>query len=105
MAFVELKCSEDILLFLGEGCLYISPNNWYSTWNIIVHTFRVIFLFWKTETDSVNYANFGDIKTLAQFLKNLIMKFLPFFEIASATPKCVGVWLPKSLDVLILAQW
>jgi len=24
----NLFVSEDILLFLGEGCLYISPNNW-----------------------------------------------------------------------------
>ena len=36
---VKLKCFEDILLFLGEGCLYISPNNWYSTLNTRVHTY------------------------------------------------------------------
>ena len=39
----NLFVSEDILLFLGEGCLYISPNNWYSTLNTIVHTYSHMF--------------------------------------------------------------
>ena len=39
---MKLICFEDILLFLGEGCLYISPYNWYSTLNTRVHTYSHI---------------------------------------------------------------
>ena len=39
----NLIVSEDILLFLAEGWLYISPNTWYSTLNTIVHTYSHMF--------------------------------------------------------------